>query len=304
LKEELTSNCAKAGDLVQLVGLNHKSFIFTLVEGSDFQSHRGVIQHNDLIGKPWGIQVFSHNGSPFFMLQPSLPDLLKSTKRATQIMYPKEIGYILMHMGIGPGNYIIEAGTGSGSFTTALAHAIGTNGRIYSYEAREETQKIAMGSLAKLGLADRIDFKTRDISEGFDEVNVDAVFLDVPDPYDYLIQVKKALKPGGYFGSILPTTNQVISLLMALKREEFAFIDVCDITQRYYKPEPSRFRPTDRMISHTGYLIFARSVTIDHEKADKKLLKEIGMIGLEEERNNIDSEENISELQLDENENE
>ena len=303
MKKEQTKYCTKAGDLVQLVGLNHKSFIFTLVEGSDFQSHRGVIQHNDLIGRPWGIQVFSHNGSPFFMLQPSLPDLLKSTKRATQIMYPKEIGYILMHMGIGPGTNVIEAGTGSGSFTTALAHVLGDTGKIYSYEAREETQKIAKASLTKLGLADRVEFKTRDIIEGFDEVNVDAVFLDVPNPYDYLIQVKKALKPGGYFGSILPTTNQVISLLMALKREEFAFIDVCDITQRYYKPEPSRFRPTDRMISHTGYLIFARSVTIDHEKADKKLLKEIGMIGLEEERANIESEDGLSEPPMDETQN-
>jgi len=292
LENESQNSCAQAGELVQLVGLNHKSFIFTLEHDADFQSHRGVIQHNDLIGKPWGIQVFSHNGSPFFMLQPSLPDLLKSTKRATQIMYPKEIGYILIHMGIGPGSRVIEAGTGSGSFTTALAHAIGDVGKIYSYEAREETQKIARRNIAKLNLEERIEFKIRDIREGFDEKNVDAVFLDVPNPYDYLTQVKEALKPGGYFGSILPTTNQVTSLLMSLRRNNFAFIDVCDITQRYYKPEPSRFRPTDRMISHTGYLIFARSVTIDKAAVDKKLLKEIGMIGVEDLIGNENVDEN------------
>ncbi len=104
----------------------------------------------------------------------------------------------------------------------------------------------------------------------------------MPNPYDYLSQVKEALKPGGYFGSIVPTTNQVTRLIAALRRTLFAFIDVCDITQRYYKAEPSRFRPTARMISHTGYLIFARSVTIDENKIDMKLLKEIGMIGLDE----------------------
>ncbi len=275
--------CAQAGDLVQLVGLNHKSFIFTLAVDSDFQSHRGVIQHNDLIGKPWGIQVFSHNGSPFFLLQPSLPDILKATKRATQIMYPKEIGYILVHMGIGPGKHVIEAGTGSGSFTTALAYCIGESGRVYTYETKEETQKIAIKSLSKLGLTDRIDFKIRDIREGFDEKNVDAVFLDVANPYDYMKQVKAALKPGGYFGSILPTTNQVTTLLVALRQNDFAFIDVCDVSLKHYKPEPTRFRPTDRMIAHTGYLIFARSVTIDHEFTDRKLMKEIGMIGLGDE---------------------
>lgn len=281
---EIEKSFTHAGDLIQLVGLSHKSFIFTLVDGGEFHTHRGVIKHDDLIGKPWGIQIFSHNGSPFFLLQPSLPDILKSTKRATQIMYPKEIGYILIQLGVKPGTRIIEAGTGSGSFTTALSYAIGESGRIYSYEAKESTQKIAIRSLEKLGLTGNIEFKVRDIREGFDETDVDAVFLDVANPYDYLNQVKTALKPGGYFASILPTMNQVTSLLLGLRRNDFAFIDVCDISQRYYKTEPSRFRPTDRMIAHTGYLIFARSVTIDHDLADPKLLKEIGVLGIEDEK--------------------
>lgn len=281
---EIEQAYTRAGDLIQLVGLSHKSFIFTLIDGGEFHTHRGVIKHDDLIGKPWGIQIFSHNGSPFFLLQPSLPDILKSTKRATQIMYPKEIGYILIQLGVKPGTRIIEAGTGSGSFTTALSYAIGDSGRIYSYEAKESNQKIAIRSLEKLGLTGNIEFKVRDIREGFDEIGVDAVFLDVANPYDYLNQVKMALKPGGFFASILPTMNQVTSLLTALRRNDFAFIDVCDISQRYYKTEPSRFRPTDRMIAHTGYLIFARSVTIDHDLADPKLLKEIGVLGIEDEK--------------------
>lgn len=281
----MNPNCltvTKPGDLVQLVGLSHKSFIFTLEEGAEFHTHRGVIKHDDLIGKQWGTQIFSHNGSPFFILQPSLTDLLRNTKRATQIMYPKEIGYILMYMGIGPGQRIIEAGTGSGSFTTALAHAVGTTGRVYSYELKESTQLIARRSIGKLGYSELIDFKVRDIGQGFDEQDVDAVFLDVSNPYDYLGQVRVSLKPGGYFGCIVPTTNQVTQTLVALRRNDFAFIEVCDVSVRYYKIEPTRFRPVDRMIAHTGYLMFGRKVEFDRNVTDKNLLKEVGVFGLDD----------------------
>jgi tRNA (adenine57-N1/adenine58-N1)-methyltransferase len=242
-----------------------------------------VIKHDDLIGLKWGSQVFSHIGSPFFLLQPSLPDLLKNTPRATQILYPKDIAHILLVMGIGPGSQVIEAGTGSGALTTALAHAVGETGKVFSYEYREEHQLKAKKNLERIGLSKNVGFKLKDIREGFDEIEVDALFLDVANPYDYIEQVRAALKPGGYFGSIVPTANQVISLLNALRQYEFAFIDVCEISLRYYKPEPSRFRPTDRMIAHTGFLIFARPVTIDHEHVNKKLLKETGAMGLAEE---------------------
>jgi tRNA (adenine57-N1/adenine58-N1)-methyltransferase len=242
-----------------------------------------VIKHDDLIGLNWGTQIFSHIGSPFFLLQPSLSDLIKNTPRATQILYPKDIAHILFTMGIGPGLQVIEAGTGSGALTTALAFAVGNTGKIYTYENREEHQLKAKRNLERIGLATQIEFKLKDIGEGFDETDADALFLDVANPYDYIQQVRAALKPGGYFGCIIPTSNQVISLLIALRQYEFAFIDVCEISLRYYKPEPSRFRPTDRMIAHTGYLVFARPVTIDHEHINVKLLKEMGVMGLAEE---------------------
>src|SRR5512144_363221 len=124
----MTSSIARAGDIVQLVGLRHKHFILTLKAGTEFQTHRGVLQHDDLIGKPWGSQVFSHKGSPFFLLQPSLADLLNDLPRNTQILYPKDIGFILVKMGIGPGKKVIEAGTGSGSMTIAAAYSVGAEG--------------------------------------------------------------------------------------------------------------------------------------------------------------------------------
>lgn len=266
------------GDLVQLVGLSHKSFIITLRSGEVFHTHRGWLNHDNLIGKKWGSQVLSHNGSPFFILQPSMTDILRNTKRSTQIMYPKEIGYILLYMGIKPGVRVIEAGTGSGSFTTALAYTIGKSGKVFSYEIKEANQASARKTLEKLNLLDRVELKVKDIGWGFDERNVDAVFLDVSNPYDYLEQVKTALKPGGHFGCLVPTTNQVIQVLVSLRRNNFAFVEVCDVTVRFYKTEPSRFRPTDRMIAHTGYLVFARPVNLETEGGDEKLLKEIGLL--------------------------
>jgi tRNA (adenine57-N1/adenine58-N1)-methyltransferase len=255
--------CAQVGDIAQLISAQNKRFIFRLVPDGKFETHRGYLSHNDLIGKPWGSRVVTHMGSPFVLLQPSLADILVETRRNTQIMYPKDIGFILVAMDIGPGKHVLEAGTGSGSFTTALAFSVGPQGRVTSYESRHEFQYLAHKNLDRLGLADRVDFKLRDIVEGFDERNVDAVFLDLPNPQDYILQAKEALKPGGYLGSILPTTNQVSTLLIALRRSNFAFIEVCEILMRYYKAVADRLRPTDRMIAHTGYLIFARSVVAD-----------------------------------------
>lgn len=257
---------AQAGDLAQLVSAQNKRFTIRLVSDGQLHTHRGILSHNDLIGLPWGTQIKSHLGSPFILIQPTLNDILLDIKRNTQIMYPKEIGYILITMGIGPGKHVLEAGTGSGSLTTALAYMVGPNGRVTSYETRPEMQRLAIKNLERVGLADRVTFKLGDIKDGFEETNVDALFLDVPNPHDYMAQARAALKPGGPFGTILPTTNQVSTLLIALKREHFAFIEVCEILLRFYKAVPERLRPTDRMVAHTGYLIFARSIIpIDEE---------------------------------------
>ena len=143
---------AQKGDLAQIVGLRHKHFIFTLKAGAKFETHRGVLMHDDLIGRPWGTQVFSHIGSPFFLLQPSLGDLLLDLPRTTQILYPKDIGYIFVTMGIGPGRKVVEAGTGSGSMTTALAYALGAEGRVISYEVKPDVQNLARKNLTRFGL--------------------------------------------------------------------------------------------------------------------------------------------------------
>jgi tRNA (adenine57-N1/adenine58-N1)-methyltransferase len=270
----LNTTHAQPGDLALLVGLRHKHFIFPLLPGGTFHTHRGILNHDELIGKPWGSQVFSHQGSPFFMLQPSLSDLLIDLKRSTQIMYPKDIGFILTTLSIGSGQTVMEAGTGSGSMTIAMAYAVGQQGHVVTYEKRPEFTALARKNLARLGLEDRVEFKERDIAAGFDEKDVDAFFLDVPNPYDYVLQVRAALKPGGFFCGLLPTFNQVTQLLLALRQGGFAFIEVCELLLRYYKPEPTRLRPSDRMVAHTGFLIFARKIEPAEDERVKELMEE------------------------------
>lgn len=243
-----------------------------------FHSHRGALPHDELIGKPWGSQVFSHTGAPFFLLQPSLADLLNELPRTTQILYPKDIGYILIQMGIAPGQTVVEAGTGSGSMTIALAAMVGAEGRVVSYEQKQDVQNLARKNLERVGLASRVDFKLRDIAEGFDETDADAFFLDVQNPFDYISQVRAALKPGGFFGALLPTFNQVEKVLVALRNNRFAFVEVCEILLRYYKPNPSRLRPADRMVAHTGFLAFGRKI---EERLDPRAAELANEAGLE-----------------------
>ena len=251
---------AQTGDLALMVSAQKKRYLIRLSPEDQLQTHRGIVKHTDLIGKKWGTRVYSHLGSPYLLLQPSLADIIVETKRNTQILYPKDIGYILLNLDIGPGKRVIEAGSGSGAFTTALAYTVGDTGHVFSYDVRLAAQNLARKNLMKVGLENNVTFKLHDISEGFDETGVDSLFLDLPNPYDYLHIVRTALKSGGFFGCILPTTNQVSKTLLALHQEKFSFIDVCEIMLRYYKASAQRFRPTDRMVAHTGYLIFARPV--------------------------------------------
>jgi tRNA (adenine57-N1/adenine58-N1)-methyltransferase len=165
-----------------------------------------------------------------------------------------------MKMRISPGCRVVEAGTGSGGLTLVFAQAISPTGRVYSYEVRSEMQQLARKNLERLGLSEFVELKERDIAEGFDERDIDALFLDVPAPWDYLRQAHAALAGAGFFGCILPTANQVSRLIAALQDASFGLIEVEELLLRPYKAVPARLRPMDRMVAHTGYLIFARAL--------------------------------------------
>jgi tRNA (adenine57-N1/adenine58-N1)-methyltransferase len=257
------------GSLVLLIGHDHKQFVVRLKAGGQLQTHRGCVNHDDLLGRPQGREIRSHMGYAFAVLEPSTFDLIKGLKRTTQIMYPKDIGYTLLKLNIMPGSRVIEAGTGSGGMTLALARAVSPGGRVYSYEIRSEFLNLAWSNLEALGMADRVDFRLRDIGEGFEDTDVDALFLDLRRPWAYLPQATSALKDGGFFGAILPTTNQVVELVRGLEMQHtFGQIEVEELMVRPYKAVPERFRPFDRMVAHTGYLTYARKVSRDVSVAD------------------------------------
>jgi len=218
------------------------------------------VKHDDLIGQPLGREVTSHLGYPFLVLEPSTHDLIKEIKRTTQIVYPKDIGYMLLKLNVRPGSRVVEGGTGSGGLTLALAQSVMPTGHVYSYEVRPDVLALARKNLEGLGLDPYVDLKQRDIEEGFDETDADALFLDVRTPWQYLAQARQALKGGGFFGSIVPTTNQVVQLIEALPQHGFADIEVEELLLRPYKVVPGRLRPMDRMVAHTGYLVFARKI--------------------------------------------
>ena len=247
------------GDLTLLVSRDGKHFLTKVEPGGSLHTHAGVVQHDDVIAAAWGTRVSSHSDVPFTVLRPSMEEVLRTLKRTTQIMYPKEIGYILLKLSIVPGARVIEAGTGSGGLTVALARYVTPGGHVYSYDVRSDHLDVARQNIERLGLEAAVTFHEQDIDDGFVERDVDALFLDVREPWKHLDAALEALIGGGFFGSLVPTMNQVIRLTDALDRLPFAEIEICELTLRHYRPVPERIRPQDRLTAHTGYLIFARS---------------------------------------------
>jgi tRNA (adenine57-N1/adenine58-N1)-methyltransferase catalytic subunit len=248
-------------DLAFVIDIKEKAHIVKIETGKQFQTHHGFILHDTFIGKPWGSIVHSSLGHPYLIVQPGTADLIRHIKRSSQVIFPKDSAYILMRLDVKPGSTVLESGCGSGGLTLALATAVGPTGRVYSQEIREDFIKLTKRNMERVGLGAQCTFIQRDATEGFDvPEKVDAVFLDMPAPQTCVTQARAALKDGGFFGSLVPTTNQVQDLLRVLEHSGFGLIDVEEIITRNYKTVADRLRPRDRMIAHTGYLIFARAI--------------------------------------------
>lgn len=250
----------REGDFVLLISEGGKNFLVKVEKGY-FSTHKGNIDLSTLIGRDYGSVVESKKGERFYVVRPTIYDFLKKVKRATQVMYPKDIGYAILKLGVTTGCRVIECGTGSGALTMALAFSVKPFGTVYSYERNPEFSLIARENLSRVGFCDYVVFKVRDVEkEGFDESDVDAIFIDVREPVNILWAVDRSLKAGSSVCFLLPTTNQVSDLIRALESGNFIVDEICEILLRKYKINPDRFRPDDMMNAHTGYLLFARKV--------------------------------------------
>ncbi len=254
------ANLTKAGDLVLLVSGGGKRNLLRLEPGRQFHSHLGTTRHDDLLDLPYGTTVQSHLGHALLLLEPSLDDRITRIKRNTQIIYPKDAAMIVQRLSLRAGSRVIEAGTGSGGLTIALAWAVAPGGRVFSYEIREEHVRVARRNLNQMGLLQHVELHHASILDGFAQTDVDALVLDLRTPWLFLEKAHAALRPGSFFAALVPTTNQVSQLLAELEKGGFADIAVEEILVRKYKPVPDRLRPDDSMVGHTGFLISARPV--------------------------------------------
>ncbi|QLA19644.1 tRNA (adenine-N1)-methyltransferase [Desulfolutivibrio sulfoxidireducens] len=260
----------ESGDLVLLVSPKGKRYLRQYDPKTKLHTQEGVLDMAEVQNAGYGGVIATHLGHPFRILRPSTYELIKGVKRSTQIMYPKEIGYVLLKLGIGPGARVVEAGSGSGGLTLAMAYHVGDTGRVYTFERRAEFFDLAGKNLAAAGLGHRVTRFHHDISEGFfpdgmipgdpatDPSRADALFLDVRTPWEHLEQAAAVICPGAPVGFLLPTTNQISDLLRGLENAPFADVEVLEILVRRYKPVADRLRPEDRMVAHTGFLVFAR----------------------------------------------
>jgi len=254
----LPTQRVREGDYVLLYLSQQRTYLVKAEKGGTFHTHKGFIKFDDLIEKEYGIRVSSNLGTEFVALKPLLRDHIFKSMRRTQITYPKDVALIVMFSGIGPGSRIVEAGTGTGALTTALANYVRPDGKVYSYEMREEFLKNAEKNLKRAGLVDFVEFKNKDVTVGIDENDVDAVILDLATPWLVVQHAYTALKPCATVVSFSPTIDQVVKTVEALEENSFIDIETVECLMRRMQVARGKTRPQTLMTGHTGYVTFAR----------------------------------------------
>ena len=255
----------RVGDRVQLTGPKGRMNTVTLETGGEFHTHRGVLKHDEVIGKPDGSVVESSNEIEYLALRPLLTDFVMSMPRGAAIIYPKDAAQILASADIFPGATVVEAGVGSGALSLWLLRAIGPSGTLHSFERREEFSAVAKGNVtAFLGAEpDNWTVTIGDLADALPEVtepgSVDRVVLDMLAPWECLDVVAEALTPGGVLICYIATVTQLSRVAEAIRHTgEFTNPESNETIVRGWHVEGLAVRPDHRMVGHTGFLLTAR----------------------------------------------
>ena len=252
------------GDSVVLYDRRRRRYMITLRRGRTSDLRGGRIAHDELLGRPEGGTVRSTRGERFLALRPTLGEFVLEMPRGAQVVYPKDLGAILMAADLFPGARVLEAGTGSGALTMALVRAAGPDGRVTSYEVREDFARIAERNIARyLGPTPTLVLRRHDLADGVlpADAPADRIVLDLPEPWRMVPHVEGALVPGGIFLAYLPTVPQVMQTVETVRAAgTFALIETAEVLLRPWNVDGRSVRPGHRMVAHTGFLVTARRV--------------------------------------------
>jgi tRNA (adenine57-N1/adenine58-N1)-methyltransferase len=251
------------GEQILLIDQRGKRHLIFLRKSETFHSDRGWVPHDAIIGQPEGSWVRSSMGLRYIAVRPTLAEYVLDMPRGAQVIYPKDLAMILFWADVYPGCRVLEAGMGSGALTLALLRAVGPEGRVITYEQRDEFARRALANIhMRMGEVTNLTVRLRPIEDGLpDEEPVDRVVLDLPEPWRLTHELPRVLRPGGIFLSYVPTIIQAHQTSEALRQDrQWALVETFETLFRPWNIEGQSVRPFHRMVAHTGFMTVARRV--------------------------------------------
>ncbi len=239
----------------------NRTYLITLVENGQHHTHQGTVEHSAIAGKQEGEKVTSNKGTTFLIFRPRVTDRMFKVRRQTQIVYPKDAGWFVMALDIFPGARVVEMGIGSGAFTILLSQMVGPQGMVYSFDRREDFLNNALSNISRLGYPERVSADILHAGEPFPVSRVDAVFLDLPNPWVAVPAAHRALAPGRPLALIVPNAEQLKEAVKSLENTGFTSPECTELMERkMLVRQKEGVRPLERMIGFTGYLVSARKL--------------------------------------------